>query len=194
MSDLATIIIGTALVNNLFLEHALGGEAAEGLSRRLDVAFALGKVLLLLLPLVCMIGYLMVTLLLAPSDLDYLTLPVLVLVIFAVMALLRALAGHVPAIISARMEHLFPLAGFNTAVFGSLLLVIDHAPSAIAALLQGLGYALGFGLVLIILTGMRLRLDALDVPPAFRGLPILLLSAGIMAMAFTGFTGLVAGG
>lgn len=191
MTDLFVIIISTALVNNLFLEHALGAETTENFSRRLDVAYGLSLVLILLMPLTCLSGYLVYSRLLVPASLDYLSLPALVILIFALMAVLKFFSRHLPDALQISMEIFFPLAGINTAVFGALLLALEHSYSPVTAFFFGLGSALGFALSLVLLTGMRLRLETLDVPASFRGLPITLITAGIMSMAFMGFTGLV---
>jgi len=193
MSDLAAIVFGTALANNLFLEHALGGETAEGCSRRLDVARGLGMTLIILTPLVCLAGYSISVLLLIPAALESLMLPVMVILIFAVMVFIKQACLYLPDGKLKQMPVFFPLAGMNTAVIGSLLLSLDQAAGPFQALVYGFGCALGFALVLMLLTAMRLRLEALDIPSAFRGTPITLISAGLMAMAFMGFAGIFQG-
>ena len=191
MTDLFVILVSTALVNNLFLEHALGAETAENFSRRLDVAIGLSITLILLTPLVCLFGFLIQPLLLAPAGQQHLALPAFVLLIFFLMALLNHTRHKLPAMLRQCTETFFPLAGINTAVFGALLLALDYSHSVFNAFIFGLGSAAGFSLSLLLLTGLRLRLEALPVPAPFRGLSITLITAGVMAMAFMGFTGLV---
>ncbi len=193
MFDLFVIIISTALVNNLFLEHALGAETMENFSRRLDVAASLSLSLIILLPPACLLAYLLQHGLLQASGLHILRLPSFVIMIFLLMAVLGRLSAYLPARLQASMTDLFPLAGVNTAVFGALLLMLENTYSITAAIFFGLGSALGFALVLLLLTGIRSRLEVVDVPAPFQGLPITLISAGIMSLAFMGLVGLAQG-
>ncbi|MCG8325294.1 MAG: hypothetical protein MI673_07235 [Thiotrichales bacterium] len=191
MSELFAIIIGTALVNHLFLEHALGAETMAAFSRRMDVARGLSISLILLMPFACLIAYVIHTGLLSRFDLGYLSLPVFIIVIFAVMAVLKHVARYLPETVRHVTGIFFPLAGINTAVLGALLLTLEYSASVFSALLFGLGSALGFSLSLLLMSGLQIRLESIELPEAFRGLPIYLITAAVMSMAFAGFLGLV---
>ncbi len=190
MSDFIVIIISAAVVSHLFLEHGLGAEATENFSRRLDVAFHFGLVLLILIPLATGLAALGQQLLLM-SNSTYLLLPMFVVIVFFLMSLLQQVSTCLPQALQQTFDVFLPVAGMNTAVFGAIILSLDATNTFITALVFGFGSASGFAISLVLLAGLRLRLEMLDIPAPLQGLPIILITAGVMSMAFLGFTGLV---
>lgn len=190
MTELFVIIISTALVNNLFLDYALGAETSEGFSRRLDIAHGLSMVIIVLMPLTCAFSYL-ASQLLNTASVGYLSLPAYVIIIFTLMTLLKLMTTRFVPQYFPLCDLFFPIAGINTAILGAILLSVEFSHSMFSALVFGLGSAVGFAISLILLTGMRVRMEMLDMPEAFKGLPVTLIATGIMSMAFMGFAGLV---
>ena len=195
MHEIALILLGTALVNNVLLAQTLGVSALLGMSasrksaalgRTLDFAAATG----LLLVTGTGANHLLYHGLLVPLQIAYLALPVFVLVI--------AMAAHLILTGSRRLRHRHHrqlearrnLLIANAAVLGVALSEVAGTASLPLALLGALGAALGFALVLVLLAGLREQLVEGAVPRPFRGSAIAMITAGLMALAFMGFSGL----
>ena len=195
MHEIALILLGTALVNNVLLAQTLGVSALLGMSapgnsaapgRTLDFAAATG----LLLVTGTGANHLLYHVLLVPLQIAYLALPVFVLVI--------AMAAHMILAGSRRLRHRHHrqlearrnLLIANAAVLGVALSEIAGTASLPLALLRALGAALGFALVLVLLAGLREQIVAGAVPLPFRGAAVAMITAGLMALAFMGFSGM----
>ncbi len=189
MTELLLIFFAAALVNNFVLVQFLGLCPFMGASRRVEGAIGMGLATGLVLTTASGMSYLVERLLLIPFDLQYLRLLTFILVIGAAVQLTEQLIRKLSPMLYRVLGLYIPLIASNCAVLGVSLLNATASRSLIAALFYGAGAALGFGLVLTVLAGLRERLEEADVPRPFKGHAITFVTAGIMSLAFFGFTG-----
>jgi H+/Na+-translocating ferredoxin:NAD+ oxidoreductase subunit A len=187
--QLTLIIIGAALVNNFVLVQFLGLCPFMGASHRVEGALGMGLATGLVLTIASGLSYLLDTLLLEPYALQYLRLLSFILVIGGAVQLAEILLRRLAPMLYRVLGLYIPLMASNCAVLGVALLNSSANRSLIAALCYGACAALGFGLVLTLLAALRERLELADVPRVFRGQAIALITAGIMSLAFLGFSG-----
>jgi electron transport complex protein RnfA len=187
--QLLLILIAAALVNNFVLVQFLGLCPFMGASKRVEGAVGMGLATGLVLTTASGLSYLVEHLLLIPFGLDYLRLVGFILVIGAAVQLTELLVRRLSPMLYRVLGLYIPLIASNCAVLGVALLNSTAGRSLVAALFYGAGAALGFGLVLAMLGGLRERLEHADVPRPFRGHAIAFVTAGIMSLAFLGFSG-----
>jgi electron transport complex protein RnfA len=190
MTELGLMLIGTVLVNNFVLAKFLGLCPFMGVSRRLDTAYGMALATAFVLTLSAGLSWLVQHWLLAPLALDHLRTLAFILVIAAVVQFTETVMRRQSPLLYRVLGIFLPLITTNCAVLGVALLNVQAMHSLFEAIAYGFGAALGFGLVLVLFAAMRERLDAADVPASFRGAPIALVNAGLMALAFMGFAGL----
>lgn len=183
------IVIAAALVNNFVLVQFLGLCPFMGASRRIEGALGLGLATGLVLTMSSGMSYLVDRLLLIPLELEHLRLISFILVIGAAVQFTEQLVRRFSPMLHRILGLYIPLIASNCAVLGVALLNSTASRSLIAALFYGAGAALGFGLVLALLAGLRERLAFADVPKPFRGHSIAFVTAGIMSLAFLAFVG-----
>ncbi len=182
-SELILILLSTMLVNNVALVQLLGLCPFMGLSNKLDAAVGMSLVTLCIFTLSSTLSYLLFTYLLKPLHLEYLQIISFMLVILIVAQLTD---------IIVKSGVFLPLIITNCAVLGLVLLnVRNEELTLFGSMMYGLGAAAGFSLVLILFAAMRERIALADVPEPFKGAAIHLITAGLMALAFMGFSGLV---
>ncbi|KPK61318.1 MAG: electron transporter RsxA [Gammaproteobacteria bacterium SG8_31] len=193
MTDLALILVATVLVNNFVLVKFLGLCPFMGVSRKLETAtgMALATTFVLTLSSVC--SYMVNAYLLQPLDLEYLRTIAFILVIAAVVQFTEMVVEKTSPLLYQVLGIYLPLITTNCAVLGVALLNIQESHGFLESLVYGFGAALGFSLVMVLFAGVRERIAAADVPQAFQGASIALITAGMMALAFMGFAGLVKG-
>lgn len=191
MNDLFPLLIGTVLVNNFVLVKFLGLCPFMGVSKKLDSAYGMALATGFVLTLSAALSYLVHRWLLEPLELDYLRTLSFILVIAAVVQFTESVMKKQSPRLYRVLGIFLPLITTNCAVLGVALLNVQARHSLFESVVYGFGAALGFGLVLVLFAAMRERLDAADVPVSFRGAPIALTTAGLMALAFMGFSGLV---
>jgi Na+-translocating ferredoxin:NAD+ oxidoreductase subunit A len=189
MTELGLIIIAAALVNNFVLVQFLGLCPFMGASRRVEGAVGMGLATGLVLTTASALSHLVENLLLIPYDLEYLRLIAFILIIGAAVQLTELLVSRFSPLLHRILGLYIPLIASNCAVLGVALLNSGASRSLLASIFYGAGAALGFGLVLSLLAGLRERLELADVPAPFRGNAIALITAGILSLAFLGFTG-----
>jgi electron transport complex protein RnfA len=189
VTELVLIIIAAALVNNFVLVQFLGLCPFMGASRRVEGAVGMGLATGLVLTTASALSYLVENFLLVPFDLEYLKLIAFILIIGAAVQLTELLVRRFSPLLHRILGLYIPLIASNCAVLGVALLNSTASRSLIAAIFYGAGAALGFALVLSLLAGLRERLELADVPLPFRGSAIALVTAGILSLAFLGFTG-----
>lgn len=193
MKEYALILVSTILVNNFVLVKFLGLCPFMGVSRKLETAtgMALATTFVLTLSSVC--SYLVNEYLLAPLGLEYLRTIAFILVIAVVVQFTEMVVHKTSPLLYQVLGIFLPLITTNCAVLGVALLNTQTENGFIESALYGFGAAVGFSLVLILFAAMRERIAAADVPEAFQGASIALITAGLMSMAFMGFAGLVKG-
>jgi electron transport complex protein RnfA len=191
VTQIFSIIVAAALVNNMVLIQSLGVSSLFAYSNRLRNAIELALVSFLVIFLASAINLILYRGLLAPLGLEYLALLCFVGVSsILTLLVLHSLEKYFP--LSMRRQRLaFYLIAGNSSIIGLSLLNTASERSVVDCLAYSFGAAMGFALVLLAFTALRQRLDAADVPAPFRGAAIQLISAGIAAMCFLGFAGLV---
>jgi electron transport complex protein RnfA len=189
MTELVLIVLAAALVNNFVLVQFLGICPFMSASRRVEGAIGVALATGLVLTTASGLGYLVDRWLLAPFDLEYLRLLSFILVIGAAVQLWEVSIRRFSPLLNRVLGLYVPLVASNCAVLGVALLNSSASRGLIAALFYGAGAAFGFGLALAVLAGLRERLQHADVPEPFRGHSIAFVTAGILSLAFLGFTG-----
>lgn len=191
MTDYLLIIVGTVWVNNFVLSQFLGLCPFMGVSRRLETAMGMGLATTFVLTLSSVTSYMVNTWLLEPFGLGYLRTISFILVIAAIVGLTEMIVRKSSPLLHNVLGIYLPLITSNCAVLGVALLNVQKTHGFIESALYGMGAAIGFTLVLVLFAGIRERIAAADVPASFQGNAIGLITAGLMALAFMGFSGLV---
>ncbi|CAI8965352.1 electron transport complex subunit RsxA [Methylocaldum szegediense] len=193
MKDYLLILVSTTLVNNFVLVKFLGLCPFMGVSRKLETAMGMGLATTFVLTLSSVTSYLANEYLLVPLGLDYLRTIVFIVVIAVVVQFTEMVIHKTSPLLYQVLGIFLPLITTNCAVLGVALLNVQSQHGFIESFLYGFGAALGFTLVLVLFAAVRERIDASDVPLPFRGNAIALITAGLISMAFMGFSGLVKG-
>jgi len=189
MGELLLIVLAAALVNNLVLVQFLGLCPAIGASRRLEGAVGMALATGLVLTTASGLSFLVERFLLQPFELQYLKLLAFIVVIGVSLQIWELLLRRLAPLLSRLLGVYVPLLASNCALLGVVLLNSGASRSFVAALFYAAGAALGFGLALALLAGLRDRLRHADVPLPFRGAAIVFVTAGILSLAFLGFAG-----
>jgi len=190
MTEFFLLLLGAAFVNNFVLVKFLGLCPFMGVSRRLDAAYGMAMATGFVLTLSAALSWMVHHWLLVPLGLDYLRTLGFILVIAAVVQVTELMLNQQNPRLYRVLGLYLPLITSNCAVLGVTLLNVQARHTLFEAILYGAGASLGFGLVLVLFSAMRERLETADVPPAWRGAPIALVTAGLMSLAFLGFAGL----
>jgi electron transport complex protein RnfA len=190
MTELLLLALGASLVNNFVLTNFLGLCPFIGVSRRFEAAAGMALATLFVLTLASGLGFALWQWVLVPLGLEYLRTLVFILLIAGVVQLTELLVRATSPLLHQLLGIFLPLITTNCAVLGVALLNVERQHGLLESLVFGASAGAGFGLALLLFTALRERLETADVPAAFRGAPIALLSAGLMALAFMGFAGL----
>jgi electron transport complex protein RnfA len=190
MTDLFLILIATILVNNFVLVRFLGLCPFMGVSRNLEAAAGMSLATAFVLTLSAAMSYLLHTYVLVPLQLEYLQTISFILVIAASVQFTEIMVKRMSPVLHQVLGIYIPLIATNCAVLGVALLNVQESHGFAESLLYGFGAAAGFALVLISFAAIRERLEVADIPTPFRGTAIALITAGIMSLAFMGFSGM----
>jgi len=190
VGELLLILIGTGLVSNLVLDYMLGTDPVVALSRKPEPAFNLCILMIIVMPIVALIANILNFHVLIPQDLLYLQLFVLVLVSTAIVISIGNLTRRFRPELSARTRVFIPLLIVNCTVLGVALLGIKVNLGLTGAFFFGLGSALGFSLVVLAVSAINERVAVADVPTPVKGIAILMITLGLLSMAFMGFDGI----
>ena len=190
MQAILGIILSAILSENFILVKFYGICPFMGVSKKIDTALGMGMAVTFVMAIASAACY-AVNVLLVKLGLDYMQTVAFILVIAAIVQVVEMfLKKSVPALYKALGVYL-PLITTNCAVLGVAILMIQKEFNLLQSVTYSVATALGFALALVLFAGIRERLDFEDVPKAFKGIPIALITAGILAMAFIGFSGLV---
>ena len=192
MTDYLLLLLSTVLVNNFVLVQFLGLCPFMGVSNKLETAMGMSFATTFVLTLASVVSYLVYNFILVPLDVVFLQTISFILVIAAVVQFTEMVVRKTSPLLYRVLGIFLPLITTNCAVLGVALLNIQQGNGFIESLLYGFGAAVGFSLVLILFAAMRERLNVADVPRPFKGSAIGMVTAGMMSLAFMGFTGLVA--
>lgn len=191
MTDYLLIIVGTVWVNNFVLSQFLGLCPFMGVSRKLETAMGMGLATTFVLTLASVSSYLVNNYLLEPLGLEYLRTLSFILVIAVIVGFTEMAIRKSSPVLYNVLGIYLPLITTNCAVLGVALLNVQESHDFIESALYGMGAALGFTLVMVLFAAIRERLAAADIPTPFQGNAIGLVTAGLMALAFMGFSSLV---
>lgn len=185
------IIISAVLINNVVLAQFLGICPFLGVSNRVNTALGMAGAVVFIITLATLVTYLIQSYVLDTLGIGFMQTITFILVIASLVQMVEIILKKVSKSLYQALGIFLPLITTNCAVLGVAILVIQKNYNLIQAVVYGAATAVGFGLALIILAGIREQLDLADVPKGMKGVPVSLVVAGILAMAFMGFTGIV---
>lgn len=191
MADYLLLLVGTVLVNNFVLVKFLGLCPFMGVSSKVDTALGMSLATTFVLTLASVCSYLVNVYLLHPFGLEYLRTMSFILVIAVVVQFTEMVVHKTSPTLYRLLGIFLPLITTNCAVLGVALLNVNEQHNFLQSVIYGFGAAVGFSLVLVLFAAMRERLAVADIPAPFKGASIAMITAGLMSLAFMGFSGLV---
>jgi len=192
LQGLFLILVSTVLVNNFVLSRFLGICPFLGVSQKIETALSMGWATTLVMTVSAVVTWGLEQYVLIPFNLGFLQYVVYILVIASMVQTIETILAKTSPALHRTLGIFLPLITTNCAVLGLAILVAQKGYNVVEAATFATGGGLGFTLALVLLAGMRERLEWADIPEAFKGKPIVLITAGLLSMAFLGFTGLVA--
>jgi len=191
MGDFILLMIGAILVNNILLIRFLGNCPFLGVSRSMDTATGMGMAVIFVLTLAGTITWLVHTYILAPLGLEYLRTIAFILVIATLVQFVEMVVQKTAPALYEALGIFLPLITTNCAVFGVAIININEGYDLITSIFFSFASACGFALALVLMAGLRQRFALVNIPKPFEGTAIGLVTAGLIALAFSGFVGLV---
>lgn len=192
LQGLFLILVSSALVNNFVLSRFLGICPFLGVSQKVETATSMGWATTLVMTVSAVVTWSLERYILTPFGLEFLRYVVYILVIASMVQMVETVLAKTSPALHRSLGIFLPLITTNCAVLGLAILVAQKGYNVVEAAVFAAGAGLGFTLALVLLAGIRERLELADVHPAFKGTPIVLITAGLLSMAFLGFAGLVA--
>jgi electron transport complex protein RnfA len=190
VTELFLVFIAACLANNLVLDYLLGLSPVFSVSRKLETAIGMSLAMFIMLPVTSLFTYLLDLVFLTPYKLEVLQLVSFVLIVTLLTLTIDRILQKFRPELHERTSVFIPLLLVNTSLIGVALINIQQNHGIIASVFFAMGSATGFGIVIVIFSALRERIVAADVPIAFQGISILLITLGILSMAFMGFTGI----
>ena len=190
MAEFAIIFISAIFVNNILLAQFLGVCPFLGVSNKLSTAAGMSMAVCFVITLATVVTYLL-NMLLGAFGLEFLQTISFILVIAALVQMVEIVLKKISPALYSALGIFLPLITTNCAVLGVAILMIQKEFTLLQGVVYNVATALGFGLALVIFAGLRERIEFEEAPKAFQGVPIALITASILAMAFMGFSGLV---
>ena len=191
MTNLLIIAIGSALVNNVVLSQFLGLCPFLGVSKKVKTAAGMGTAVIFVITLASFVAALIYQFVLTPLNITYLKTIVFILVIAALVQFVEMFLKKYMVSLYESLDVYLPLITTNCAVLGVALTNVQKSYSILASVVNGFATAAGFTISIVILAGIREKMEYNDIPKPFQGMPIVLITAGLMAIAFCGFSGLL---
>lgn len=189
--ELVLLFIGAALVNNFVLSRFLGICPFLGVSKKVETAVGMGMAVTFVMGLASLISYVVYSLILKPLHLEYIYTVAFILVIASLVQFVEMVIQKTSPSLYAALGVYLPLITTNCAVLGVAIINMQKGYSLIESVINGVGGAVGFTLVLVLFAGIRERIEKNDILPSLKGFPIALITAGFMAIAFLGFQNLI---
>ena len=186
-----TMFIAAVFVNNIVLSQFLGICPFLGVSKKISTAVGMTGAVAFVITLSTLITWLVYTFLLKPFSLDYLQTIAFILIIASLVQLVEIVLKKISPALYQSLGVYLPLISTNCCILGVAILVIQKDYSLLESVVYAFSTACGFGLALILFAGIREQLSLLKVPKGMQGMPIALLTAGLLALAFMGFSGIV---
>lgn len=185
------IIIGAIFVNNVVLSQFLGICPFLGVSSKVNTSLGMGAAVVFVMAISSIVVYLLQYYVLVPLGIGYMQTIAFILVIAALVQMVEIILKKISPALYQALGIFLPLITTNCAVLGVAILLVQKEYNLLEAFVYSVSTAIGFALALVIFAGIRERLELNDVPRSMRGVPVALITAGILAMAFMGFAGLV---
>ena len=191
MSKLLLLVVSAVLVNNFVLARFLGICPFLGVSKKTETAIGMGMAVIFVMSIASLVTWILQEYVLIPYNIEYLQTIVFILVIASLVQLVEMIIQKVSPVLYQALGIFLPLITTNCAVLGVAVLSIQKGYGFWEAVIFGIAAAFGFALALVLFAGIRERLDLADVPKPLRGTAIALITAGLLSLAFMGFSGLV---
>lgn len=191
MKELLLIAIGSALVNNVVLSQFLGLCPFLGVSKKVETSAGMGAAVIFVITIASAVTSLIYTGILETLHLEYLQTIVFILVIAALVQFVEMFLKKVmPPLYNALGVYL-PLITTNCAVLGVALNSVQYGYNILQSVVYGFGISVGFTIAIVILAGIREKMEYNDIPESWQGMPIVMVTAGLMSIAFFGFSGII---
>lgn len=191
MTELALLFVSSVLVNNFVLSRFLGICPFLGVSKKIETAMGMGMAVVFVMTVASAATWLLQRFVLVPLDLQYLQTIVFILVIAALVQLVEMIIQYSSPALYEALGIYLPLITTNCAVLGMAVINVQKNFNFLQAVVFSVGASLGFTLALVLFAGIRERIELGDVPKPFRGTALALVTAGLLSLAFMGFSGLV---
>ncbi len=191
MEQYFVIFVAAVFVNNVVLSQFLGICPFLGVSKKVDTSIGMGAAVTFVLTIATIFTFLIQTFVLVPFDIVYMQTISFILVIAALVQMVEIILKKVSPPLYQALGVFLPLITTNCCVLGVAIMVIQKEFNLLESIVYAISTAIGFTLALVVFAGMREQLERTELPKAMRGIPIALISAGILAMAFMGFSGIV---
>ncbi|MCC0629002.1 electron transport complex subunit RsxA [Clostridioides sp. ES-S-0108-01] len=188
--NLILLFLSIVLVNNVITSQFLGICPFLGVSKKVDTAVGMGVAVTFVLTLASIITY-FIQILLVKTETGFLQTIAFILVIASIVQFVEMVIQKMSPSLYQALGVYLPLITTNCAVLGIALVNVQKSYNLVETIINGFGAGAGFTLAIVIFAGIRERLELADIPEAFKGFPITLISAGLMSIAFLGFTGLI---
>ena len=190
-SSLFVILVSAVFVNNFVLVRFLGICPFLGVSRQVETAMGMGMAVTFVMTLASIITYLAQIFILDFFSIEYMQIIVFILVIASLVQLVEMIIQKTSYALYQSLGVFLPLITTNCAVLGLTFLNIMNEYNMVELIIHALGAAIGFSLAIVLFAAIRERMELSDIPVAFKGIPMALITAGLMSLAFMGFVGLV---
>lgn len=191
MKELLIIAVGSALVNNVVLSQFLGICPFLGVSKKIETAAGMGGAVVFVITIASFITGAIYQFILHPAGFEYLQTIVFILVIAALVQFVEMFLKKVmPPLYNALGVYL-PLITTNCAVLGVALNSVQYGYNILQSVVYGFGISVGFTIAIVILAGIREKMEYNDIPESWQGMPIVMVTAGLMSIAFFGFSGII---
>ena len=191
MRELLMIAIGSAIVNNVVLSQFLGLCPFLGVSKKINTAAGMGGAVIFVLTLSSLMTSLIYQFILVPTGMEFLQTIVFILVIAALVQLVEMFMKKILPPLYQALGVYLPLITTNCAVLGVAISNVQGGYNVLEGVVNGFATAVGFTIAIVLMAGLREKMEYNDVPKAFQGMPIVLLTAMLMSIAFTGFGGII---
>ena len=191
MGELIKIGIGAAIVNNVILSQFLGICPFLGVSKKIKTAAGMSGAVLFVMAISAIVTNLIYEFLLVPSKMTYLNTIVFILVIAALVQFVEMVLKKIMPALYQSLGVYLPLITTNCAVLGTAITCVQNEYNLLTSLVYSVCTALGFGIAIIIMAAIREKIEYNNILPAVKGMPAVLIAAGLMSMAFMGFAGVI---
>lgn len=191
MKELLIIAIGAAVVNNVVLSQFLGLCPFFGVSKKIETAAGMGGAVIFVITLSSFVTSLIYQFILVPLDMSYMQTIVFILVIAALVQFVEMFLKKAMPPLYESLGVYLPLITTNCAVLGIAITNVQKSYNVLQGVVNGFATAVGFTIAIVLMAGLREKIEYNDIPKPFQGMPIVLLTAGLMSIAFFGFSGLI---